>query len=213
MCFTWYADIAGAPNKPLFMTFAFGMHKYFQTVYEKPDGILRIALMEKEVNGAGLEKSKEDIKRIRSLRNVVVAVGNNITTNKFDRWLKERASLSHEANVRYVHTKYMLVDPLSVNPITVTGSANFSEASTNANNGNMVIIRNSQRVADIYLGEFMRLYSHYAFREAVARDKEWNPNSNWKPNYLAPDDSWQSDYYPKGNQRYLRRLYFSESGK
>jgi hypothetical protein len=207
----WYADIAGTPGKPLFMTFAFGMHKYFQNVYEKPDGVLRIALMEKEGNGAGLEKGKEDIKRIRSLRNVVVAVGNNITTNNFDRWLKERAKLSKEANVRYVHTKYMLVDPLGDNPVTVTGSANFSEASTNANNENMLVIRNNQRVADIYLGEFMRLYSHYAFREAVARDKEWNPPSNWQPNYLAADDTWQSDYYKKGHQRYLRKLYFSGS--
>jgi phosphatidylserine/phosphatidylglycerophosphate/cardiolipin synthase-like enzyme len=207
----WYADIAGTTGKPLFMTFAFGMHKFFQQVYKKPDGVLRIALMEKEGNGAGLKKGKEDIKRIRSLHNVVVAVGNNITTNSFDRWLKERASLSNEVNVRYVHTKYMLVDPLSINPITVTGSANFSEASTNLNNENMMIIRNNQRVADIYLGEFMRLYSHYAFREAIANDKNWNPKSIWQPNYLAPDDSWQSDYYRKGHQRFLRRLYFSGS--
>ena len=141
----------------------------------------------------GLKKGKADIRRIRSLHNVVVAVGNNITTNSYDRWLKERAKLSKEANVRYVHTKYMLVDPLSDNPITMTGSANFSEASTNANNENMVVIRNNQRVADIYLGEFMRLYSHYAFREAVAITKEENADKNWQPNYLVPDDSWQAD--------------------
>jgi phosphatidylserine/phosphatidylglycerophosphate/cardiolipin synthase-like enzyme len=214
----WYADIADAPQKPIFMTFAFGMHKYFQKVYEKKDGVLRIALMEKEGNGAGLKKGKADIRRIRFLPNVVVAVGNNITTNSFDRWLKERAKLSKEANVRYIHTKYMLVDPLSDNPITITGSANFSEASTNANNENMVVIRNNQRVADIYLGEFLRLYSHYAFREAVTWDEEKKKKANvvdtgWQPNYLLPDDSWQADYYKKGHQRYLRRLYFSGSDK
>ena len=69
--------------------------------------------------------------------------------------------LTKEANVRFVHTKYMLVDPLGERPVVVTGSANFSEASTNANNENMVVIRQDQRVADIYVGEFMRLYSHY----------------------------------------------------
>jgi len=37
----------------------------------------------------------------------------------------------------------------------VTGSANFSAASTNANEENMMVIRNSTRIADIYLGEFM----------------------------------------------------------
>jgi phosphatidylserine/phosphatidylglycerophosphate/cardiolipin synthase-like enzyme len=207
----WYADIADTPQKPLFMTFAFGMHKDFQKVYEKHDGILRIALMEKEGNGPGLAQGKKDIRRIRSLPNVIVAVGNNITTNSFDRWLKERAKLTKEANVRYVHTKYMLVDPLSDHPITVTGSANFSEASTDTNNENMVVIQNNQRVADIYLGEFMRLYSHYAFREAVAIAKTQDANKNWQPNYLAPDDSWQADYFKKGHQRFLRRQYFAGS--
>ena len=62
----------------------------------------------------------------------------------------------------------MLADPLSDNPVVVTGSANFSEASTETNDENMLVIEDNKRVADIYLGEYMRLYSHYAFREAVA---------------------------------------------
>jgi phospholipase D-like protein len=74
----WYATIAGgaqAPllNKPVFMTFAFGMRKFFQKVYEQPDGVLRIALMEKEGNGAGLQQGKIDIRRITALPNVVAA--------------------------------------------------------------------------------------------------------------------------------------------
>jgi phosphatidylserine/phosphatidylglycerophosphate/cardiolipin synthase-like enzyme len=101
------------------------------------------------------------------------------------------------------------VDPLSDNPIVVTGSANFSAASTNSNNENMVIIRNEQRVADIYLGEFMRLYSHYAFRETVARSKAQGTDKKWQPNYLIPDDSWQADYFKDGHQRFLRRRYFA----
>jgi hypothetical protein len=47
---------------------------------------------------------------------VVVAVGNNIAVNSFDYWLKERSKLTREANVRWVHTKYMLVDPLGAPP-------------------------------------------------------------------------------------------------
>lgn len=210
----WYAKIADGKlkppftKKPLFMTFAFGMHKDFQKVYEQNDGVLRFALMEKEGNGAGLEQGKKDIRRIRALPNVVVAVGNNITMNSFDRWLKEKRQLTKEANVRYIHTKYMLVDPLGNKPIVVTGSANFSEASTNANNENMVVIRNDQRVADIYVGEFMRLHSHYAFREAVAIAQAQG-NTNWQPNYLVPDHGWQADYFKDGHQRFLRRRYFA----
>lgn len=204
----WYAELAASAKKALMMTFAFGMHTDFQQVYEQPDGILRFALMEKEGNGAGLAQGKKDIRRIRALPNVVVAVGNNIVTNSFDRWLKEMRQLTADANVRYIHTKYMLVDPLGDNPIVVTGSANFSEASTNANNENMVVIRGDKRVADIYVGEFMRLYSHYAFREAVRIAKE-KGETKWKPNYLVSDASWQDDYFKPGHQRLLRRLYFA----
>lgn len=214
----WYATLAKvthAPSlkqTPIFMTFAFGINKRFQQVYEQNDGILRMALLEKEGNGTGLAQGKIDVARIRQLPNVVMAIGNNITLNSFDRWLKEKRGLSHEVNIRYVHTKYMLVDPLGDQPMVVTGSANFSEASTNKNDENMLIIRNNTRVADIYLGEFMRLYSHYAFREAVKRamDHGQDPNE-WQPNYLMVNDQWQTDYYTPGNSRFLRREYFSGS--
>jgi len=60
----------------------------------------------------------------------------------------------------------MLVDPLSSNPVVITGSANFKHASVNTNHENMLVIRGDTRVADIYLGEFMRQFSSYAFRDA-----------------------------------------------
>lgn len=203
----WYANIAGEAHQPLFMTFAFGMHEYFQRVYEQDDGVLRVALMEKEGNGAGLEKGKKDIRRIRSLPNVIVAVANNITTNSFDRWLKERQKLTAEAQIKWIHTKYMLVDPLGKLPVVITGSANFSAASTNTNDENMLVIRNDQRTADIYVGEFMRLYSAYAFREAVAIARR--TGEEWSPQYLDPSDGWQRDHFKKGHQRFLRRQYFA----
>jgi phosphatidylserine/phosphatidylglycerophosphate/cardiolipin synthase-like enzyme len=205
----WYGHIAGSAQKALFMTFAFGMNKQLMDVYEHNDGILRFALMEKAGSGRGLAQARIDIGRIRMLPNVIVAIGNNITTNSFDRWLAERSGVVTQENVRWVHTKYMLVDPLGNHPIIVTGSANFSDASTDTNNENMLIIRNDQRVADIYLGEFMRLYSHYAFREAVAISRSENKDKTWQPNYLISDDSWQASYFAQGSGRSLRRLYFA----
>ncbi len=204
----WYAEIAGGARQTLLMTFAFGMDKRFQRVYEQSDGILRFALMEKEGNGAGLAQGRIDIARIRRLPNVVVAVGNNIVDNSFDRWLAEKRSLSADANVRYIHTKYMLVDPLGDAPVVVTGSANFSQASTNANNENVLVLRGDTRVADIYFGEFMRLYSHYAFREAAAIALK-EGETDWKPQYLKPTAAWQNDYYKAGGQRFLRRTAFA----
>jgi len=46
---------------------------------------------------------------------------------------------------------------LQVQPIS-------SAASTTDNDDNMIIVRGNKRVADIYLGEFMRLYTHFSFR-------------------------------------------------
>jgi hypothetical protein len=200
----WYARIAGGAINGLFMTFAFGMDDLFKQVYEHEDDILKFALMEKEGNGAGLAQGKKDIRRIRKRENVVVAIGNRIVTNSFDRWLAESSGLGN--NVHWIHTKYMLVDPLGPAPIVITGSANFSEPSTNENNENMLVIVDDQRVADIYLGEFMRLYSHYAFREAVKIAEE--NNEEWNPKNLIPDASWQDLYYQPGD-RQSRRKYFA----
>ena len=207
---TRYANIAGNAQEALFMTFAFGMHRFFKDVYERSDGILRFALMEKEGNGASLPQARIDIRRIRNLPNVVVAIGYNIATNSFDRWLQERRNLSSKNRVHWIHTKFMLVDPLGAEPIVITGSANFSEPSTSSNHENMVVIRNDTRVADIYLGEFMRLHAHYAFREAVKIAAE-NNQTDWHPQHLKDTDVWQKDYFDPTHQRFLRRKYFART--
>lgn len=181
----WYADIAQNAGSALFMTFAFGMHKKFKDVYDQNDSILRMALLEKPGNNPQtLEQDKRDIQRIRNRPNVVLAIGNRIVTNAFDRWLKEMSRISNHVHVYWIHTKYMLVDPLGTSPIVVSGSANFSKASTDTNDENMLVIRGDKRVADIYLGEYLRLYSHYAFREAVKWHMEKVASGtaeNWTP--------------------------------
>ena len=200
----WYAALAGSASRGLFMTFAFGMHEKFSNVYGRNDGVLRFALMETKGMTAA---AKATIDRIRRLPNCVVAVGNAIKTNSFDHWLAELPQIVANVHVRYIHTKYMLVDPLGKAPVVVTGSANFSKASTDANDENMLVIRRDARVADIYLGEFMRLHSHYAFREAVAIAKA--KHETWSPKNLAPDDTWTKDYYKPKSPRALRRQYFA----
>jgi phosphatidylserine/phosphatidylglycerophosphate/cardiolipin synthase-like enzyme len=208
----WYAALAGQAQEALFMTFAFGMHKSLLAVYDRADPVLRFALMEKEGTGSGLAQARIDIRRVRRRPNVLIAIGGRIVTNRFDRWLREIDRVVAEAHVLWIHTKYMLVDPLGAAPAVVTGSANFSEASTDTNDENMLVIRNDRRVADIYLGEYMRLYSHYAFREAVRIHFEQTGEvEDWKPNFLVPDDSWQAEYFQDGNDRSLRRRYFART--
>jgi phosphatidylserine/phosphatidylglycerophosphate/cardiolipin synthase-like enzyme len=211
----WYARLAEGAQQGLFMTFAFGMHENFKKVYGKDDSVLRMALLEKDwSNPKTIKKDQEDIQEIRNRPNVVVAIGNRIVTNSFDRWLTELSRISPGIHVYWIHTKYMLVDPLSEVPTVVTGSANFSKASTDTNDENMLVIRGNRRIADIYFGEFLRLYSHYAFREEVKRYlekmKKGTPDS-WQPQFLVDEDTWLVPYFEAkdASARYYRRIYFS----
>lgn len=152
----------------------------------------------------GPERDAEEaaIQQLRNLVENVFAIGDLIKTNEFDGWVKERLT-GLNTNVKYVHNKFMLVDPLSNDPIVIAGSANFSDASTNKNDENMVIVRGNTRIADIYLGEFMRLFTHHSFRESL----QWrDPDEPPKP--LAMDDWWADSF---GNTpRSSRRKYFAQ---
>ena len=161
------------------------------------------------------ERDEKDIKEIRKLPNVVVAIGNRIVTNAFDRWLREMNSVDGAGkHVYWVHTKYMIVDPLGAAPVVITGSANFSKASSDSNDENMLVIKGDKRIADIYFGEYMRLYSHYAFRESVKRALDLataGTPSEWKPQFLDTKDTWLKDYFSSNDTtaRFLRRQYFA----
>ena len=98
----------------------------------------------------------------------------------------------------------MLVDPLGSNPIVISGSANFSDPSTNANDENMLVIQGNTTVADIYLTEFFRLWNHYAFREWLAKNQS---NPNVTPQFLKVDDIWRNIYFGNTEQSRQRVLF------
>jgi len=63
----------------------------------------------------------------------------------------------HSRN-RYIHNKFMLVDPLSEDPLVITGFGQLQQALAAHNDENMLVIHGNKRVADIYFGEFMRVF-------------------------------------------------------
>jgi hypothetical protein len=210
----WYGELAAGAKDALFMTFAFGMNDTFREVYGKDDSVLRFGLMEKEWNGKGKEAQIAAIRKLQARSNVTIAIGNRIPLNNFDQWLEELDRITSHVNVQWIHLKFMLVDPLSDKPVVVTGSANFSDASTRTNDENMLVIKDDTRVADIYLGEYMRLYSHYAFREAVNIFLEKNPHAkpeDMKQGFLIEDGDWTTTYFDPDDKsaRMARRLYFA----
>lgn len=205
----WYAKQATEGDGALFMTFAFGMNDLLQEAYRSGNAKLRYALME-QMSGPTKtpEQKKANEQKIIALRKMPenkFAIGSQLREGAFGHWLTESLT-GLNVNVRYLHTKYVLVDPLGPNPLVVSGSANFSDASTTDNDENMLIIRGDTRVADIYLGEFMRLYRHFAFRDWLSSQPANNQNENevshldekniwWKRYFGTSFDSRQREYF------------------
>jgi phosphatidylserine/phosphatidylglycerophosphate/cardiolipin synthase-like enzyme len=202
-----YGEIAASAKAALFMTFAFGIDPVFADTYLKRDDVLRFAMLDTEGSGRGAAESRARVAAIRKVPNSVVAVGAAIKDDSLAPWHPEPGGMLASVHVKWVHTKFMLVDPFSDDPIVITGSANFSKASTDANHENMLVIGGDTRVADIYIGEFMRQFSTYAFRDAAAAAAR--SGKSWQPGNLAEDDSWVGDYFKAGTARALRRSYFA----
>jgi phosphatidylserine/phosphatidylglycerophosphate/cardiolipin synthase-like enzyme len=207
----YYARLAGGAQEALFMTFPFGMIQKFQDVYAAGPAGLRFALMDKEVlprkDKVKEEAERQKIIKLRKMKENRFAIGTDLQLNALDHWLAERR-FNMNPNVKYLHTKYMLVDPLSDDPIVVSGSANFSDASCVDNDENMLVIRGDTRVADVYLGEFMRLYSHHAFRDWVKSEIE-KGNEVSPVEYLDETNTWWKQWFGD-TARSRQRKYFSK---
>jgi phosphatidylserine/phosphatidylglycerophosphate/cardiolipin synthase-like enzyme len=205
-----YRDLAMEGKDGICMTFAFGINKLFKEVYKTSPSTLRFALLEKKTRAypkdkkADQKKDEQEVQLLRNMPENIFSIGSFIKDNKLDGWLKERLSGLNK-NVNYVHNKFMLVDPLGKDPIVLAGSANFSDASTKNNDENMLLIRGDKRVADIYLGEFMRLWKHHSFRESRTFKKNLDTNSN-----LLDTGNWWEKYF-EDTDNAARRIYFSKA--
>lgn len=206
----WYAQRAAVAEGALMMTFAFGMPEPFRDAYRNGRAGLRYALLDKLLApGVRKDQRPQAEAQMLALRKQVAnrfAVGNRLVTNRFDRWVRETLT-GLNSHVQFIHTKFMLVDPLGDDPLVVTGSANFSEASTVANDENMLLIRGDKRVADVYVGEYMRLWNHYAFREWAASAPARGAQGF---KHLDDTSTWWREYF--GNSaRSRQRQYFAGS--
>jgi len=202
-----YATIMSKAKSSVFLTAAFGVSTQLAEKFFVEKGYLRYLLLESKGRG----RSIDYVNKIAENEYNRIALGSIIESNKLENWHEENLT-NLNSHVRYIHTKYMLVDPLSDNPVTITGSANFSEASTISNDENMLIIRGNKRVADIYLGEYMRLFKHFYFRHKINQDKYKNRSTgDAKPvkKYLKSTDYWTKKYYVKNSVREKERLLFN----
>ncbi len=203
----WYADQLASAKNSVFFTAAFSVADQImgkittdkQVPADEP--FLRYLLLE---GIGGLLKDKYPIMAKQPQNRI--AWGETMRTRAGDDHDLIETLTGLNDHVNYLHTKYMLVDPLSDDPIVITGSANFSNASTVDNDENMLIIRGDTRVADIFLGEFMRLFNHFQVRNLLNKLSDEAEAASFP---LVPDGSWTKPAYTIGTPEYNERRLFA----
>lgn len=120
-------------------------------------------------------------------------------------WLQEQHVKGQTGNI-LIHTKCIVVDFTSDQPIVISGSHNFSANASSFNDENLEIFHGNTELADTFGCEIMRIYDHYRYRfmEAEAAKKK-HP----KPPTLTIDDSWAKDYFDANSLKNADRLVFS----
>ena len=215
----WYGRrILDATNAVLF-TPAFGIGNTLQGPIAKPRQVMRFVLMEKPPPDTQAKEFKKDLAYLQvsygvplgelyGIKDGKVTARQRIKSFELEKWFyrEEHFRPKNAGFVFFVHTKFLLIDPLSDDPLVCTGSANFSSDSLLNNDENMLLIRGETRVADIYLTEFDRIFRHFYFRD-VANELHAKGNSA-KSIFLDESDVWTEPYFAAGHTKSSRRLMF-----
>lgn len=128
-------------------------------------------------------------------------------------WLKDglegflKESTKGQRGNILIHTKVVLVDFTSDNPVIISGSHNLSKAASQSNDENFLVIRGDTDVADAYGCEVLRIYDHYRFRFKVSQPAKAR---GFRPFTLDPDDSWTNSYFKPGSLKMVDRERFCE---
>lgn len=208
-----YAKMLDEAKKSSFVTLAFGINDLFKEGLKHNTSENHITFILLEKRDVKNPKSKKPFINLDAKNNVYQSWGSYLRDPLYN-WARETNTelIGFNKHVRYIHSKFLLADPLSADPIVVTGSANFSDASTRANDENMIVIRGSKRVADIYFTEFNRLFNHYYFRaiSQIAKPSGSTSGSSLEGSiYLDPTGAWLKKY-EKGKLRYKRVKMFKD---
>ncbi len=205
----WYAELIRQATGGIFLSAPFGISASIKTVLEQHVDHLRYVLVDQE-NSRTVSLSVRDGHPENQI------TGGAYIPHQLGQWLKEVTSrqlgLTHA--VVYIHTKILLINPLTDDPTLIVGSANFSPNSTHSNDENMLVIRGNTRLADIYLAEYMRIFNHYRFR-ARLNLAETTPtpdphSATTADRTLDVTPAWTRSYYdPADPGRYQERLLFS----
>ncbi len=194
----WYADRIREAKRIVCMSFAFNYDQVFQDALNPPSDVLRYIVKDDALGTNELIGHDGDL---------LFAAGGRLEEGALKNFLAERGN---PLNVNdYIHTKILLVDPLGPDPLVVSGSANFSRPSQRSNDENMLVIRGDTRVADTYVGEFMRVFDHHYARYIVRKLSSIDPETADSGYLRTTADEWVRGHFIGAKRK--RREYFAET--
>lgn len=218
----WYGDRVEDAASGVMFTAAFGVAKQLVPSLAEDCDYLRFILMEKPAT--------EDLKaKLTEKRDCVIAYGavlgemyewkngepvarKRIKDFELDKWYLKEEHFRRSGFVFFIHTKFLLIDPLSDDPLVCSGSANFSSNSLLQNDENMLLVRGDTRIADIYLTEFDRIFRHFYFRD-VANEIEAK-GGKASGAFLDETSKWTNSYFePEAFKTRRREMFFSDPSK
>lgn len=113
----------------------------------------------------------------------------------FESWMQEMG----KKNVT-IHSKTIVIDPFSDDPVIIIGSHNMGSKASKSNDDNLNIIRGNKQLAVAYALHMSSVYHHYRWRFYRAKETglpKWSGN--------VKSDEWQ-DWYAKGEK--LKEIQF-----
>src|SRR5436189_100337 len=116
-----------------------------------------------------------DMIQAQGLKNPMARFVAEVTRNQFV------ANIGHAI----IHSKVIVIDPFSDNPVVIAGSHNYSTTASTKNDENFIIIKGDRDLAEAYAVNVMGAFAHYRWRAFVGKTK--------KPfNGLRDNDTWQA---------------------
>ena len=208
-----YVNLLDKADHAATITLAFGINKAFKDQLKDNNANSHIVFLLLEKKDKPTKKNVDTFVAINAKNNVYKAWGAFIRDPVYQ-WARETNAqkLGLNQHVSYIHSKFLLKDPLSADPIVVSGSANFSGASTNENDENMLVIRGDQRVADIYFTEFNRLFYHYYFRAVVEELTGAGKTPDDDSLFLVASKTWLKKYAPGKLKAKRLKMYAEMDG-
>jgi len=218
----WYGRRMLNAANSIWFTAAFGISKNLMTPIARKRDQMRFVLMEKPTSADAKKTLMKDVSHIilsygvplgelYRMKDGKPVARTRIQEFELEKWfLKEELYRpKNDGFVFFIHTKFLLIDPLSDDPLVCSGSANFSTGSLLQNDENMLLIRGDTRVADIYMTEFDRIFRHFYFRnvanELAGGDRDADSI------FLTEDDTWTTNYFEDGHQKCNRRRMFFDT--